>query len=97
MLDDETLAHQQALLETYRRNLRQAAQHGGEMHAPLAVINSLYETRDHIQQIKSAIRHHNGPGARHLTDLGAPTATSTSILDRRSRLSPHGILESVTM
>jgi len=60
MLDDETIANQQSLLETYRRNLRhllnQVAQYGGASTAPLSVINSLYETHKNIQHIKGTLR-----------------------------------------
>src|SRR6266498_6056956 len=60
VFDDETIVHQQELLETYRRNLRhllaQAAQYGGEAAAPLVVSNSTHEARMHIRQIKTTLR-----------------------------------------
>jgi hypothetical protein len=60
MLDDETISQQIALLEIQRRNLghllRQAALYGGEITAPLAVANGVYEARASISKIKIALR-----------------------------------------
>jgi hypothetical protein len=60
MLDEETIIHQQTLLETYRRNLRhllrQVAQYGGETTAPIPVINGIQETRANIRQVKAILR-----------------------------------------
>jgi hypothetical protein len=60
MLTQEEIAQQQELLRIYRTNLTyalmQAAQHGGELSAPLPTINTLREARDHIQRIKKILR-----------------------------------------
>jgi CheY-like chemotaxis protein len=60
MLSSEDIAAQQELLATYRRNIRvllvQAAQHGGEMSAPLPIANNLSEARENIERIKNVLR-----------------------------------------
>ena len=60
MVDNDSTSHQQALLETYRRNLRhllnQIAHYGGASEAPLSVINGIRETRTQIQQLKADLR-----------------------------------------
>lgn len=60
MLDDETISQQIALLDIQRRNLghllRQAALYGGEITAPLAIVNGIYEARASISKIKMTLQ-----------------------------------------
>jgi hypothetical protein len=60
MPDEEEIANQQALLNTYRRNLarlvRQAASYGGEEAAPINIANNLDDARANIGRIKDILR-----------------------------------------
>jgi CheY-like chemotaxis protein len=60
MLSEEDVAQQQARLRVYRTNLShlllQAAQFGGETSAPLPVMNNIRDAREHILEIKTALR-----------------------------------------
>lgn len=71
-LSPEAIEQQQALLDTYRRTLahllQQAAQHGGEVSAPPAVSNSIYDARANIRRIKATLRAHGAPPADHPDD-----------------------------
>src|SRR6266540_3870194 len=72
VFDNETIIHQQQLLETYRRNLRhllvQAAQYGGEASAPLDVSNNIHRARAHIRQTKTTLRASGVEVADHPND-----------------------------
>jgi hypothetical protein len=68
--DQEEIVQQQGLLAIYRRTLahllQQAAQYGGETYAPPHISNGLHEAREHIRQIKAALR------TRHVSAEDAP-------------------------
>jgi WD40 repeat protein len=79
MLDDEDIAAQQELLDTYRRNLRllllQVAQRGGTSAAPVGVLNDIRDTRKNIQRIKTILRDNEIVVADHPDDV-APSFES---------------------
>ena len=60
MSDTDQVTHERKLLVIERRNLAhllaQAALHGGETEAPLAVMNNLHEVRDRIHTLKTSLR-----------------------------------------
>ena len=89
VFDNETIIHQQQLLETYRRNLRhllvQAAQYGGEASAPLDVSNNSHRARAHIRQTKTTLRASGVEVADHPNDepdIIAPEGISPEIVQR---------------
>lgn len=60
MVDQEAITNLQKRLDIYRRNLQhllaQAAQHGGESHVPLYVMNSISDQRTSIAETKAILR-----------------------------------------
>lgn len=56
----EEIRHQQELLITYRRNLRhllqQAALHGGEIYAPVSIMNQISDQRTNLKRTKEILR-----------------------------------------
>jgi len=99
MLAQEEIVQQQELLAIYRTNLahalKQAAQHGGELSAPLPTVNSIREARNHIQHIKE-ILHTNGvdiadhpddiPPIRRELDKAVDKQASQVSADERSQI-----------
>jgi hypothetical protein len=60
MVDQEAISTFQKRLDIHRRNLQhllnQAAQYGGESHAPLEIMNSIRDQRAHIADTKAILR-----------------------------------------
>src|SRR5688572_798769 len=60
MDDQDEIAHQHELLNTYRRTLAhlmiQAARYGGEDAVPTNVAHDIHKTREHIRHLKEVLR-----------------------------------------
>jgi hypothetical protein len=81
MSTEEDIAHQQNLLDIYRRNLshylrQQAAL--GEAYAPPAVTNGILEARTNIKRIKQILRGWNVSVQDHPDDGDVTTSPPTS-------------------
>jgi hypothetical protein len=72
MLSQEEIDHQHELLVVYRRTLAhlltQAAQYGGEVHAPPQVVNGVFEARENIRSVKASLRTNHVPVEDHPDD-----------------------------
>jgi hypothetical protein len=77
----EEISNQQDLLRRYRRNLthllKQVTSFGSEDAVPLAIMNSLDDTRANINRIKGILRGW-GVNVDDLPDEGAPDASTTA-------------------
>jgi formylglycine-generating enzyme required for sulfatase activity/archaellum biogenesis ATPase FlaH len=80
-LSQDEIDNRRELLAIYRRSLahllQQAAYHGGEAHAPIAVMNGLHDTRQNIHHIKQSLRDF-GVAVDDLPDEQVPPTTSTT-------------------